>query len=330
MRAPTPRLAALLAAAAVVVAGILTNGASAAAPVAASAPHHPVYLPPIVPPPVALPVGVPIVAAGQPTPVNMAYFGGPVLVRPKIYLIFWQWASPSDPAAQRLVGFFRGVGGSRWEGVATQYTMTVGGKRVAVTNPAGQLAGVWFDNATPIHDNLADIEIAREAARGVRHFGTAPDPQALYMVATPVSDNTKGFNQGGYCAYHDYTLTKYYPGVMQHIAFANMPYVEKVGGSCGANLVNSGQAGNYDGVTLASGHEYLEAITDPGAEDHGIGGWYDFNHEENGDKCAYVNNGPGAAENITLATGTYPVQGTWSNEAADGVGYCADARGTGL
>ena len=33
----------------------------------------------------------PGVAAGQPMPVNMAYFGGNVQVNPKIYIVYWGW-----------------------------------------------------------------------------------------------------------------------------------------------------------------------------------------------------------------------------------------------
>jgi len=33
----------------------------------------------------------PGVAAGQPMPVNMTYFGGAVQVNPKIYLVYWGW-----------------------------------------------------------------------------------------------------------------------------------------------------------------------------------------------------------------------------------------------
>jgi hypothetical protein len=51
------------------------------------------------------------------------------------------------------------------------------------------------------------------------------------------------------------------------------------------------------------GHEYAETVTDffPG------GGWLDSRGEENGDKCNRT------IKNITLSTGTFAVQATWSN-----------------
>ena len=49
--------------------------------------------PALQPPPVCCaPAGPPV--AGEPAPVNMAYFGGHVQVTPKIYLVFWGWGQP--------------------------------------------------------------------------------------------------------------------------------------------------------------------------------------------------------------------------------------------
>jgi serine protease len=255
-------------------------------------------------------------------PGNMYYHGGPVLIQPKIYLIFWHWRSAKDPAAQRLVAFFKGVGGSGWQGVTTQYFQGNKANRKFIQNPAGQLRGVWFD-PTAIHDNLSDLEIAQAAARGVAHFGTKPDSNALYFVATPFDANTTGFNRGDYCAWHDFTASSTYPSVIPGIAFANQPYVPKAGANCGAHFVNSGASGYYDGMTMAAGHEYVEAITDPRVTIGPQKAWADVTGEENGDKCAYVTIGPGKMHNLTLPTGTFAVQSSWSNKANGGLGACA-------
>src|SRR5207237_1236807 len=79
------------------------------------------------------PVGPPV--AGEPAPVNMAYFGGHVQVTPKIYLVFWGWGQAGafdhttpgmptydpDGAAQRMTDFVKAMGGTDWAGVQTQY-----------------------------------------------------------------------------------------------------------------------------------------------------------------------------------------------------------------
>ena len=56
--------------------------------------------PALQPPPVCcVPVGPPV--AGEPAPVNMAYFGGHVQVTPKIYLVLWGWGQPARSTTRR-------------------------------------------------------------------------------------------------------------------------------------------------------------------------------------------------------------------------------------
>src|SRR5207249_4584536 len=87
--------------------------------------------------------------AGQPDPVNMAYFGGHIQVTPKIYLVLWGWGkagafnhttpglptSDPDGAGARMTAFVRALGGTAWAGSQTQYYVTAGGKDVHITNP---------------------------------------------------------------------------------------------------------------------------------------------------------------------------------------------------
>jgi serine protease len=325
--------------------------------------HHPIYMPALgqsqkpalQPPPVCcVPVGPPV--AGEPAPVNMAYFGGHVQVTPQIYLVFWGWgqsgafnhttpgmpADDPDGAAARMTAFIQALGGTQWAGVQTQYYQTANGRDTHITNPANQLAGVWYDNTNPIHNNVTGLELAQEAQRAVAHFGVTDLDNSQFVIAQPQMYNEKGFNDGvGYCAWHDYTQPQYYPGVQPGISFTNMPYVLNMGQSCGQNSVNSGfYAGRLDGFTIVLGHEVEETVTDPGAEDvingQPLGGWYDYSGYENGDKCAWVGDTfgltspstvPGGLNNITGNDGKqYPVQSLWSNDAAAGTGYCAGAN----
>ena len=154
--------------------------------------HRPIYMPntqnvgnPALQPPAVCCVPGPPVAAGAPYPGNMAYFGGHVQVQPKIYLVFWGWGEPgafdhttpgvpaSDPdgAAARMTAFVKAMGGTKWAGVQTQYYETVNGQNVYIQNSPNVFGGVWYDNTTPIHDNLSGLELAQEAQRAVAHFG---------------------------------------------------------------------------------------------------------------------------------------------------------------
>ena len=292
---------------------------------------------------------VPGVAAGQPMPVNMSYFGGLVDVTPKIYLVLWGWGKagafnhtsvpnpPNDPdgVGMLMQSFISAIGGTSWQGVATQYYQyNYNGTYSNVGNPKTELAGVWQDNTSAIHDNLSPLELAQEAGRAAAHFSltSAQLANTQIVVATPQMFNDAGFNQGSYCAWHDYTTALTYPGVTPGIAFTNMPYILNAGGSCGKDFVNAAPTGDHDGVTIVLGHEIAETLTDPGAEDDlngkQYGGWFDFQGWEIGDKCAWVGDGisavPGAAFNMVGNDGhTYPVQTLWSNQALNGVGYCS-------
>jgi serine protease len=336
---------------------LLLTGSSVAA-----AAHHPLYMPdvhnmtnPALQPPPICCVPSPGIAAGAPAPVNMAYFGGHVQVTPKIYLVFWGWgqsgafdhttpgmpANDPDGAAARMTAFVKAMGGTAWTGSQTQYYETVNGQNVNITNPSNQLAGVWYDDTNPIHDNVSGLELAQEAQRAVAHFGATDLDNSQFVIAQPQKFNEAGFNSGaGYCAWHDYTQPQYYPGVQPGISFANMPYVLNSGTSCGQNSVNTGfYAGRLDGFTIVMGHEIEETVTDPGAEDvingQNLGGWYDYAAWENGDKCAWVGYTEGIAAPSTVPGGLnnirgndgqlYPVQSLWSNNSAGGAGYCAGA-----
>ncbi|HEY6961029.1 MAG TPA: hypothetical protein VI408_03985 [Gaiellaceae bacterium] len=343
-----------------VAAALLLVGSSAAS--GGTSVHKPIYMPDashvgaaaLQPPPVCCaPTGPPV--AGEPAPVNMAYFGGHVQVTPKIYIVYWGWGEPGafdhttpgmpandpDGAAARMTAFVKAMGGTNWAGVSTQYYQVVNGVTSYIQNPTNVFGGVWYDDTTPIHDNLSGLELAQEAQRAVAHFGITDLDNSQIVIAQPQKYNEAGFNGGvGYCAWHDYTQPSTYPGVQPGISFTNMPYVLNNGAGCGENSVNAGYyAGRLDGFTIVLGHEIEETITDPGAEDvvngQNLGGWYDYSAYENGDKCAWVGYTEGIASPSTVPGGLnnivgndgkqYPVQSLWSNDSAGGAGYCAGA-----
>jgi hypothetical protein len=317
-----------------------------------SAPSNPHAMPAagITPPAIdicmTLPTCPPGIAAGQPMPVNMAYFGGKVQVNPKIYLVLWGWGQPnafdhttagspaSDPdgVGALMTRFVAAIGGTTWGDISAQYYQSnYNGTYSTVGNPKQELAGVWHDNINPIHDNLAPTDLASEAARAVQYFHATDLANSNFVIATPQKFNDAGFNQSQYCAWHDYTTPAGYPGVQQGIAFTNMPYVLNAGGGCGQDFVNPAPTGDVDGVTIVLGHEIAETLTDPGAESStGLvpnGGWFDYQGWEIGDKCAWVGDGlqiPGAPFNMIGNDGrAYPVQTLWSNKSLSGVGYCS-------
>jgi hypothetical protein len=274
---------------------------------------------PVQPPPVSLPVWVDRPVYGTPWPGNMAYYGGRVMLHPRVYVDLWGWHRGAEPNryARALTEFFRGVGGSAWAGVATQYyQQRPDGTRDYISNPRHQLAGVWQDPKAPPSNAYPETYVGAEAVRAARHFHVESDPNALVIVASPHGRNPSGFVDGGYCAWHSWT---------DGTAYVNLPYLLDTSGGCGSGFVNDGPAGLYDGVSMVAGHEYLEALTDPGvgyAEPGG--GWRGIDGQENADKCEWIAAGrPGGAVDITLSTGRFAVQTTWSNVGMSGLGECA-------
>jgi serine protease len=267
----------------------------------------------------------------------------------QVYLVFWgnQWGTPGvnssgyatfsgDPAgmAPDLQAFFAGLGSTtdKWSGVMTQYCQGVAvGSRVCPTTAShvayptgGALAGVWEDASAAAPAAATAHQLAQEAENAAAHFGnttTATNRDAQYVVVSPTGTDPDNYQQNGFCAWHDYSADSTMdgggavPGPV--LAFTNLPYITDVGASCGAGFVNPGN--NLDGVTIVGGHEYAETITDQ----FPAGGWINPGGEEVGDLCAWKTTGGGRAQDITLSTGTFAVQGIWSNLAAKGAGACA-------
>ncbi len=256
---------------------------------------------------------------------QLLYNGGRVANVPQVYLSFWgpEWAS-AQPAKDYLSSFFGMVGGSDWLASTTQYcsgqldpplTSCVGRSLQPIRNPVGQLKGWWDDTtsvsySTPIGNcglqaaDLGDCDVMMAAARAAAHFGALPQG-AVVMVVTPSGRSQPGFASGGWCAYH-WAIPSGGPLPSPGTAFAYLPYQPDAGGSCGANSVNGGPRGVYDGFSIIGGHEYAEAITDP----YPASGWLDASGAENGDKCAWFNIG-----NASMGGQAFAVQSLWSNAA---------------
>ncbi len=268
---------------------------------------------------------------------------------PKVYVVFYgsQWGTEStdgnghanftgDPSgmAPRLQAMLAGLGTNSegWSGVMTQYCDGVANGTTSCSSSAahvgyptgGALAGVWYDNSVASISQTTGHTLAAEAVAAAGHFGNTTATQnrsAQYVIVSPTGTHPDGFNTSStnWCAWHDFNGdTTLVGGAASSsygdIAFTNLPYLPDMGASCGANYVNAGTAGALDGVSIVEGHEYAETITDQNPS----GGWYDnTSGGENGDLCAWKGTGgTGGAQNVTMATGSFPMQATWSNSNA--------------
>ncbi|GLV60290.1 hypothetical protein KDH_71100 [Dictyobacter sp. S3.2.2.5] len=261
---------------------------------------------------------------------NLSYHGGTggygvETGADKVYLIYWgsQWNN-NDPSGEAAIQqkFFNGVGGSKWNNSVTQYcqgvatgTVTCGSSGTHATNPAGVEAGVWYDNSSTAPSRPSQSQLASEAVKAAAHFGNtsaSSNTTVQYVINTATHNSASGFGTQ-YCAWHSSTSSSY-----GNIAYTNMPYITDAGSSCGANFVNAGSAGLTDGITIVGGHEFAETESDI----YPSTGWVDSSGSENGDKCAWISSGQGASANVSLSTGTFPVQSLWSNAFNSNTGGC--------
>ncbi len=220
-------------------------------------------------------------------------------------------------------------------------------------NPIGALPKTSATNP-PGHTNTY-TDLAAEASRAAAHFHLADLANANIVIAQPANYSDPNAVSTGYCAFHDYVYPGVsggiYNGLTKGLSYTNLPYLLSINSNganlCAENGVNSGPAGKLDGFSIALGHEIEETTTDPGAEDIigsptsqiNLGGWYDaLDANENGDKCAYIGESLGAPGEPTVTPipgalndikgnhgGKFAVQSLWSNQAAEGAGYCAGA-----
>lgn len=263
---------------------------------------------------------------GASTSNDLNYHGGiggiGVETAPKVFLVLWgsQWTN-NDPSgeAATLQNFYNGAGGSSWLNSVTQYcqgvptgTVSCNGAGTPAGNPSHIFAGVWADNATAAPRSPRQSQLAAEAVRAAQHFGNntgSSNASVQYVIATATRNSSRGFGTQ-YCAYHSATSSS-----VGNVAYTNLPYITDAGASCGANFNGLGPDA---GITIVSGHEMAETITDQFPN----GGWLDSSGAENGDKCAWISSGQGASADVTLSTGTFPVQSLWSNAFNNGSGGC--------
>lgn len=270
----------------------------------------------------------PGVKAGAGIVNNLSYHGGTsgvgVQTKPKIYLVLWgsQW-NGNDPSGEAAIleRFYSGVGGSSWVDTVTQYCQGVAsgtvfckgaGSAADAGNPTGVYVTVWADNAGVAPSKPRQSQIAAEAVRAAQHFGNAATANlnAQYVIATSTGHSSSGF-KSSYCAYHSWTSN----ASTGSVSYTNLPYITDAGANCGANFNGLGADA---GITIVSGHEMAESITDPFPN----GGWLDSGGQEIGDKCAWISSGQGASANISLSTGTFAVQSLWSNAFGGDAGGC--------
>lgn len=222
---------------------------------------------------------------GVPPP-QLTYRGGPLLTSVNVVTVFWgkAWTLAANKAMpDKLNGFFDVILKSALLDQMGEYS-TPGNKigrgtrsaTLTVTSPNVKLNVT--DGAV---QHFLQTQLAAAAV-------PAPTMNTLYFVYLPPGVSV---TQGGgrscqvFCGYHS--------DIGGSVFYAVMPYPTCQG--C------TGSLAAFDALTSTSSHELCEAITDPIPGR----GWYDDNHGEIGDICAWK----------TKSVAGFTVQLEWSNQA---------------
>ncbi|MGA8746550.1 MAG: PKD domain-containing protein [Solirubrobacterales bacterium] len=237
-------------------------------------------------------------SVGGPQP-PVVYRNGPLMLRSKLYLIFWQ----------QTAGEFS----SAYTGAITQYAKDLELEDLRTTdefsvaeqykNKEGEaitgkveLGGVVqsSDPYPPLEESegctkarapcLTDTQIRKEIVEQIEanHWPTdsASAPEAQYLLYTPKGVTTCEFEECApeeFCAYHS-EITKLGPEKKVAV-YSDLPYVPE----CDSGQAPTGVDGNKDtdGTLDSEIHEIVESATDPEPET----GYTDENGEEVADKC---------------------------------------------
>ena len=217
--------------------------------------------------------------------------GGPVIVAPKVAMIFWGFGSKGTSYTSAMQSF-RSTGIYPYIQMLPQY-------RNAGASAATNMGGATndkFDSSTP-PQAVTDADVQAEV---VKYFGGKEDASTIYEVFIPATSYSQSGNStscGGpvlqYCAYHGH-----FADGSNDVKYSIQPYP-----SCsGCQSSGFSDAQNQDHFVI---HESREAITD---ED--LNAWYDRRGFEADDKCAWS-----PTPFIDQSTG-FAYQYEWSNAAS--------------
>jgi hypothetical protein len=164
------------------------------------------------------------IAAGEPYPGTMSYYGGHVQLQPREYLVLWGWGEKGafgtrkctsenivegslsatlkcdpDGAGKYMANFLYNMGGTQWANVQDQYYEADPNGRNFINENQNMLAGIWVDDSSPganlqktsvsnpVGPTHTYTDMALEATRAARHFGVSAAAlnNANFIIAQP-------------------------------------------------------------------------------------------------------------------------------------------------
>jgi len=156
----------------------------------------------------------------------------------------------------------------------------------------------------------ASQQLAAEAVRAARiTFGNttgASNASVQYVDRHGVGTHSRGLGR------NTARTTSATSSTVGNVAYTNLPYITDAGAQLRGQLQRPGRGCR---------HYHRRRSRDGRDDDRPVPkrSWLDSSGAENGDKCAWILLGAGgAAADITLSTGKFPVQSLWSNAFSSG------------
>ena len=231
---------------------------------------------------------------------TMLYYGGPVISQVKVVVVLWGGGVPKTTTSA-IAPFFKAIANSTYIDQFAQYSTVgitgVNGKPgTNQTIVRGSLRGKFkirpINTSKTLTDGDVQTELKAQIASGAL---PAADLNSLYMMYFP-ADISISLGGSRSCvafgAYHEAVSATVTPS---NIFYGVMP-------DCG---------GGFASITVASSHEFAEAVTDaiptPGTHPAFPQAWNDANGSEIGDLCE------GRDTTLTAAGQVYTVQEIFTN-----------------
>lgn len=217
---------------------------------------------------------------------HLTYRNGPLLTAVQVFTVFWGSAwqqAPNCDLLEQINEYFDFILTSQLMDQMGEYN--VPGQAIGHGSRIGTTVLTSPEPTASAHDGAIQQLLQQQVEAGAL---PAANRNTLYFVFLPNGVRVVQGNSAScraFCGYHDSFGTNVY--------YAVMPYPGCSGCRGGLSV--------FDALTSTTSHELCEAITDPVPGQ----GWYDDNHGEIGDICAWK----------TRRLGKYTIQLEWSNQA---------------
>lgn len=270
---------------------------------------------------------LPATAAPQPAAIacsaahshKLQWRGGPINHYAWVQLIYWGswWKKHGKAAKAELKGLYTGLGASSWTATLTQYCDQDGKPEWPSRLLGGTLSVAANPDRKPTDKQFGAMiaEYAPPSDGGVPPVDVIVTPPGT----VPAFDSAKGD-----CSHHAWSAIHIKDGSTIDQPWADLAYGVIAKAGCGWGLSRTKKTAVADALSVAAGHEWAEAVTDPFPYTKHMAnpgtGWAAANGPEVADLCApyghrLVANDPHVFR-LKLKTGQFVMQKLWSNRAA--------------